>query len=223
MELFYCGSARQDRVETALCSAFAALPRGVVTACEPIRRVAAPAQPRYLTEEMDVTQGKLSMGWRCDTEDVPAMIMANLLFGATSNAKLFLNVREKLSLCYYASSSYARSKGIMTVSSGIETKNFQQAHDEILHQLELVKQGVWEDWELQGALATMCSSLTSLSDSQGALENYYLGQNAIDAEDTPEDLMAALRQVTPERIRKAAQSCRLDTVYFLKGKEETVC
>ena len=163
------------------------------------------------------------MGWRCGTDDIPAMIMANLIFGGTSNAKLFLNVREKLSLCYYASSSYARSKGIMTVSSGIETGNFQQAHDEILHQLELVKQGQWEEWELQGALATMCSSLTSLSDSQGALENYYLGQTATGAEDTPEDLMAALRQVTPERIQKAAQSCRLDTVFFLKGKEETVC
>ena len=170
-----------------------------------------------------MTQGKLSMGWRCDTDDVPAMIMANLIFGGTSNAKLFLNVREKLSLCYYASSSYARSKGIMTVSSGIECKDFQKAHDEILHQLELVKEGQWEDWEWQGALATMCSALTSLSDSQNAMENYYLGQTAIGAEDTPEDLMAALRQLTPERVRKAAQSCHLDTVFFLKGKEESVC
>ena len=206
-------------MQGALCRAFAALPRGVVTEGEPIRRIAAPEQPRYLTEEMDVTQGKLSMGWRCGTDDVPAMIMANLIFGGTSNAKLFLNVREKMSLCYYASSSYARSKGIMTV----ETKDFQKAHDEILHQLELVKQGQWEDWELQGALATMCSSLTSLSDSQGALENYCLGQTAIGAEDTPEDLMAALHQVTPERIRKAAQSCQLDTVFFLKGKEAATC
>lgn len=223
MELFYCGSARQSRVEDALRRAFAALPRGVVAADAPIRRVAAPQEPRYLTEEMEVTQGKLSMGWRCDTDDVPAMIMANLLFGGTSNAKLFLNVREKLSLCYYASSSYARSKGIMTVSSGIETKDFQKAHDEILHQLSLVQQGQWEDWEWQGALATMCSSLMSLSDSQGAMENYYLGQTATGVEETPEDLMDALRQVTPERVRQAAQSCRLDTVFFLKGKEETVC
>lgn len=223
MELFYCGSAGRERVEAALRRAFAALPRGVVAADVPICRVAAPHEPRYLTEEMEVTQGKLSMGWRCDTDDVPAMIMANLLFGGTSNAKLFLNVREKLSLCYYASSSYARSKGLMTVSSGIETKDFQKAHDEILHQLALVQQGQWEDWEWQGALATMCSSLTSLSDSQGAMENYYLGQTATGVEETPEELMDALRQVTPERVQKAAQSCHLDTVFFLKGKEEAVC
>ena len=223
VEMFYCGSARQERVEGALRRAFAALPRGVVAKDAPIMRLAAPAEPRYLTEEMDVTQGKLSMGWRCDTDDVPAMIMANLLFGGTSNAKLFLNVREKLSLCYYASSSYARAKGIMTVSSGIETGDFQRAHDEILHQLEMVKEGQWEDWEWQGALATMCSSLTALSDSQHALVNYYLGQTATGGEETPEELMEALRDVTPERVRKAARSCHLDTVFFLKGKEAGVC
>lgn len=69
---------------------------------------------------MDVTQGKLAMGFRCATDDIPAMILANLLFGGTSNSKLFMNVREKLSLCYYASSLYARSEGDPgPVSSGI--------------------------------------------------------------------------------------------------------
>ena len=223
VEVIYCGSAEQQRVEDAVLSALAALPRGAAAPLPAMEQLPPRETPRMVTEVMDVNQGKLSLGYRCTTEDVPAMILANLIFGGTSNAKLFLNVREKMSLCYYASSSYARSKGIMTVSSGIETKDFQKAHDEILHQLELVKQGQWEDWELQGALATMCSSLTSLSDSQGALENYCLGQTAIGAEDTPEDLMAALHQVTPERIRKAAQSCQLDTVFFLKGKEAATC
>ena len=80
----------------------------------------------------------------------------------------------------------------------------------------------WEDWELDGAMATMCSSLTSLQDAQGAQENYYLGQNATDTDETPEDLLAALQAVTPQRIRDAAASCTLDTVFFLKGKEAAV-
>lgn len=127
---------------------------------------------------MDVTQGKLAMGFRCATDDVPAMILANLLFGGTSNSKLFMNVREKLSLCYYASSLYARSKGILTVSSGIETKDYDRALAEILHQLEAVQRGEWEDWELAAARSAMRASLQSLGDSQGAMENYYLGQAA---------------------------------------------
>lgn len=222
VEMFYCGSADEKRVESALLTAFAALGRGRVAELPPICQISAPAEPRYITEELDVQQGKLAMGWRCETGDIPAMILANLLFGGTSNAKLFMNVREKMSLCYYASSSYARSKGIMTVSSGIEVKDYDKAVNEILHQLEQVQQGQWEDWELSGALASMRTSLDSLPDSQGALENYYLGQIAIDAPDTPEELWRELEAVTPERIMAAAKSACLDTVYFLKGKEESV-
>ena len=222
IEMFYCGSADEKRVENALLTAFAALGRGKVAELPPINRVAAPVEPRYITEELDVQQGKLAMGWRCETDDVPAMIVVNLLFGGTSNAKLFMNVREKLSLCYYASSSYARSKGLMTVSSGIEVKDYDKAIHEILYQLELVKQGQWEDWELDGALATMRTSLEALPDSQGALENYYLGQIVTDAPDTPDQLWQEISAVTRERIMAAAKSTKLDTVYFLKGKEESV-
>ena len=90
---------------------------------------------------MDVTQGKLAMGYRCSSDDYPAMVLANLIFGGTSNSKLFLNVRERLSLCYYASSSYARSKNILTVSSGVETADFERAEAEIGRQLQAVQQG----------------------------------------------------------------------------------
>ena len=70
---------------------------------------------------MDVTQGKLGMGFRLrQRRHPPPLLLGNTLFGGTSNSKLFLNVREKLSLCYYASSAYHRQKGLITVSSGIE-------------------------------------------------------------------------------------------------------
>ncbi len=88
-----------------------------------------------------MTQGKLAMGYRCSSDDYPAMVLANLIFGGTSNSKLFLNVRERLSLCYYASSSYARSKNILTVSSGVETADFERAEAEIGRQLQAVQQG----------------------------------------------------------------------------------
>ena len=220
VEVIYCGSAEQQRVEDAVLSALRHLPRGQVAPLPPIRRFDPRPQPRVLSEEMDVNQGKLGLGYRCATEDTPAMILANLIFGGTSNSKLFMNVRERLSLCYYASSSYARSKGIMTVSSGVEQKDYDRAVEEITRQLTAVQNGDWEDWEQQGALQAMLSSLTSLPDSQSALENYYLGQIATDCDETPEQLARALREVTKERIMAAAQSARLDTVYFLHGKEE---
>ena len=220
VEVLYCGSAERQRVEDAVLSALAALPRGAAASLAPVEQLPPRETPRVVTEVMDVNQGKLALGYRCTTEDVPAMILANLIFGGTSNSKLFMNVREKLSLCYYASSSYARSKNIMTVSSGVEQKDYDRAMEEIACQLAAVQNGEWEDWEQDGALPALLSSLTSLPDSQGALENYYLGQIATDAGETPEELTAALREVTRERIMEAARSAKLDTVYFLHGKEE---
>ncbi len=222
VEIFYCGSCAKSRVESALLEALAALPRGMADAPVTAAFRLPPTQPRYVSEEMDVTQGKLSMGFRCLSDDVPAMILANLLFGGSSNSKLFLNVREKLSLCYYASSSFHRVKGIMTVSSGIETGNYQKAYDEILRQLTAVQEGDWEDWEVPGALSTMLNSLRSLSDTQSGLENFYLGQAATGQMETPDDLAELLQQVTKERILAAANTVRLDTVYFLKGKENNL-
>ena len=220
LELFYCGSADYERVKGALSRALAPLMRGRVVPPVIAEKCSAPETPREITERMDVTQGKLSMGFRCGTDDVPAMLLANLLFGGTSNSKLFLNVREKLSLCYYASSNYVRSKGILTVSSGIESADYQRALDEILHQLQEVRDGHWEPWELEGARSTMRSALASLPDSQGALENYCLGQAATGQSEDPETMQRLLDQVTPERIQAAAQSVTLDTVYFLHGKED---
>lgn len=220
IEIIYIGSAPEERVVKALLKSMCTLPRGIAEKYPPIERLNAPEVPNVIIETMDVTQGKLSMGWRCESDDTYALIMANLLFGGTSNSKLFMNVREKLSLCYYASSSFARSKSIMTVSSGIENENYDKTKEEIIKQLENIKEGQWEDWEWNGAMAMMTNSLESVYDSQGGLEGFYLGNVVTDISETPEEMIEEIRKVTPERVCKAAECCHLDTVYFLKGKDE---
>ena len=128
-------------------------------------------------------------------------------------------MREKLSLCYYASSGYHRSKGIITVSSGIEAQNYEVARREIAAQLEAVQNGDFEPWELEGARSCMLSSLRSREDRAGRLEECYLGQAATGLWEDTDALLAQLEAVTPERVAEAARSIRLDTVYFLTGKE----
>ena len=229
IELFYCGSADCARVEGALDRALAARRgelrdvkvRGAISMrpVQVVERVGTPETVREITETMDVTQAKLAMGYRAASEDTPALLLANLIFGGYSNSKLFLNVREKLSLCYYASSGYHRSKGIITVSSGIEAQNYEVARREIAAQLEAVQNGDFEPWELEGARSCMLSSLRSREDSAGRLEEYYLGQAATGIWEDTDALIAQLEAVTPERVADAARSIRLDTVYFLTGKE----
>ncbi len=219
LELIYCGSASLERVERALRSAFSTLPRekiGEIVSAQP--HVSGPA-PRVVEEVMDVTQGKLGMGFTCGSDDTAALLMGNALFGGNSNSKLFLNVREKLSLCYFASSLYHRQKGLITVSSGIEFANYQKAYDEIMAQLRAVQEGEVEEWELTGARSVLLNAYASMGDSQGKLENFFLGQAATGQEETPEALAEEVQNVTAQRIFRAMQTVSLDTVYFLRGKE----
>lgn len=219
LELFYCGSAPSERVAGAFARAFARLPRqGLLEPAATTRR-SARTVCQVVTETMDVSQGKLGMGFRTECPDVPANLMMDAMFGGTSTSKLFLNVREKLSLCYYAGSSYHRLKGLVTVSSGIECGNYDRAVSEISAQLEALKKGEWEDWELQGARSSLLNSLRSIEDSAGALEDFVMGQTISGAGDTIPGLIEAIGAVTGERIQAAAQALKLDTIYFLKGKE----
>lgn len=219
LELIYSGSAPQRRVEQALLSALAALPREQVRDIALYRPHPARQEVLRVEESLDVTQGKLGMGFACGSDDYAAMMVGNTLFGGSSNSKLFMNVREKLSLCYYASSLYHRQKRLITVSSGIEFQNFQRAYDEILAQLEAVKNGKLEDWEMEGAQSTLLNAYASMEDSQGKLENFYLGQAATGQSETPEELADQVREVTGERVHRAMETVRLDTVYFLRGEE----
>lgn len=100
----------------------------------------------------------------------------NALYGGTSTSKLFLNVREKLSLCYFASSMLDKLKGLLVVSSGVEFDKFGVAQEEILAQLEAVRGGQFSDRELEAARRAVSSSLRSALDSQGRLEDHWTTQ-----------------------------------------------
>ena len=219
MELFYCGSAPEEQICGAFREALSGLPRaGCLQPAKTTRRP-APEHYRLVTEEMDVTQGKLCIGFRTGSDDMYATRMLNAMYGVGSNSKLMRNVRERLSLCYYAMSSYDHSKGVMSVMSGIDPKNFDQAFGEILAQLDALRRGDWEDWELEAIKKTFRTALRSMGDSPSAQEDFYLTRAIEDDPETPEERLAGLEAVTPERIVAAAQAVRPDTVYFLKGRE----
>lgn len=224
IEFYYCGSAPLERVRAAVQAIVDGLPAGERAPLARPEKGSAPAQPRRVEEALDVTQGKLAMGFRtggvtCWEEEYPAMAMCNAVFGGTTLSKLFMNVREKLSLCYYASSTLEKMKGLILVSSGIEFDKFQQARDEILHQLEEIRQGNMEDWELEGTRRTMIGAHLATLDVQDRQEDFWLGQTAAGLETGIEELVAQLEQVTREQVAQAAQKLELDTIYFLKGTE----
>ena len=226
VELYYCGSAQPRRVEDALRSAFAELPAGrsrTAPVCQ-ISEHAAEGAPRMVTESLDVTQGKLAIGLRTGgitarDGEFPALLLLNAVFGGTSMSKLFMNVREKLSLCYFASSGLERHKGLMLVSSGIEFEKYEQARDEILAQLESCRRGEITADELEGARRIVITALQTILDTQSRMADHWLGQAVAGLPDGPEEMVRQIERVTPEQLKQVAQKLELDTIYFLKGKE----
>ena len=176
------------------------------------------------TVEQQIVQGKLSIGFRTNVfatdEDYPALMMYNSILGCGIFSKLFNNVREKLSLCYYASSTIDHLKGIMTINSGIEVANFQKAYDEIFVQMDDIKNGNISDMEMSAAVLGTVNSINSISDNPFALDDYYLGKIIAGNLMGLDELAEKIQRVTKEQIMDVSKKIELDTVFFLKGSTE---
>ena len=221
-EIFYLGAQAPETVAGLFAEQLQRLPREELSqpGTQVIRHAEA-VKERF--ETLDVTQGKLCMGLRTGITsrdpEYPALVLLNAVFGAGTTSKLFLNVREAKSLCYYASSGIDAVKGIMTVSSGIEFEKYDEARAAILEQLDRCRQGEISDKELSDAKRHLDSGLRMQADSPGGLDNFYVGQAIAGLNGTLEGLRERIGQVTKEQVIATAQSLSLDTVYFLKGVE----
>ncbi|MDO4269838.1 MAG: insulinase family protein [Eubacteriales bacterium] len=222
LELFYCGTMAPDAVEALFAAALPARGEGAfyTPAAEIVPRPAG--APREIVEREPVTQGKLSLGFRTGgtsllSGDTPAYWMFQTIFGGSTSSKLFLNVREKKSLCYYASAQFVGLKGILLVNSGIENKDFEVARDEITRQLEACRAGDISDAEIESARKTLTSAWRTMLDDPLTLERYWLTQAVAGTLTPPEERVGQIESVTRERIVAAAEGTALDTVYFMKG------
>jgi len=198
---------------------FEAIERKNITDCSFVKPTAVREKVKTVTEKMSVAQGKLVMGFSSEVygngeEAVPLMVTADI-FGGGPYSRLFTNVREKMSLCYYCSASAVRIKGLLTVDSGVEAENFQKAQSEILNQLEIVKKGEFSDFEYQASLKSLKDSLKTYNDSQTSLDLWYSLRISSADLISPEDFAQKLDNITREDIVKTAKGIKLNTVYRL--------
>lgn len=176
------------------------------------------------TQSLEIAQGKLAMGFATPVTlrsgDFAAMQVCNMVFGGGMTSKLFMNVREKMSLCYDIGSSYHGSKGILTVSAGIDCGQKETVLTEVAHQLEKICAGDITADELACAKQALISGLQGTHDAPGSIEGYYASAALSGLQLTPEEYMEKIAAVTAEAVAAMAKTLRLDTVYFLKGAEQ---
>ena len=180
---------------------------------------------KNITERMAVTQGKLVMGLRSDVTAkdelyVPTVVFCDL-FGGSPHSKLFQNVRERLSLCYYCAARYNRAKGIIMVDSGITEANAELARDEIMRQLAATQEGNIEADELEASKIGIINSALTVLDSPMSLDAWY-AERALDPNPlSPEELADKVSRITKEDVISAANRFELDTTYLLAPEGES--
>jgi len=219
IELFYVGSAPAQQLCDILQEIFSTQQRQPVPLPRQTGfRASVPVDER---ERMDIVQGKLCMGFLTPiTQNDPrfaAMQVANNVFGGGQTSKLFMQIREAQSLCYAIGAGYYGSKGLVTVSAGIDFDKEEAVRREVLHQLQLCADGAFTQEELDSAKQTILSGLRAVYDSPGAIEGYFSTAAISGQSRTPESHADEIRAVTRENVAAAAATVVPHSTFFLEG------
>lgn len=176
---------------------------------------------KKVTDTLNITQGKINLGYKTGvspkSDALYQLMVYNSVLGSGVHSKLFNNVREKLSLCYYVASQIDRFKGIMFIDSGVEQKNFKAATDEIERQMEEIRIGNIADFELEASKKSLCNAVRSTADNDQLLSDFYMNGILAGQFVTVDEFMQKINAVTKEDVQKISQNIKLDTMYFMQG------
>ena len=220
VHVFFVGSMNPEAVADALLPMLSRLAKQPMTL--PSQTGLKPGDYCEREEVLDVAQGKLCMGYvtpiTLRDPRYAAMQVCNTIFGAGMTSKLFMQVREKMSLCYDIGSGFHGSKGIMTVSAGIEFEKKDIVLQEVKHQLQQILEGNVSREEMAAAKESLLSMLRSYHDSPSAIEGYYASAAISGIGMDTARFMAAVEAVELSDVIAAAKTLQLQAVYFLKGE-----
>jgi predicted Zn-dependent peptidase len=222
-DLYVAGDTSLEEVQSYVEKSFV-LPQGQPSGYSPPKLKGARSEVQTITERLDVGQGKLNMGLRVGatygSDQYAALLVYNGLLGGFPHSKLFMNVREKASLAYYASSRLDGHKGILTLQSGIETLNYERAVKIIREQIEAMKAGDFAEEDLRRTQAMIVNQLRELQDSAFERISFDFSNVLSGVERSGDSFIAEIQAITPEMVKTVAQDVELDTIYFLRDRKE---
>ncbi len=222
VEVMMIGNSDTTLAESIIAEKFSARERTLPEIFTEIRTDISEIKTKY--ENSDIAQAKLVMGFRTSTaqpmDNTLPMSLTVAILGGTPSSKFFLNIREKLSLCYYCAARYDKLKGIMIVDSGVEKENIEKTIAEVSNQLEQMKQGNITDFEIQAAKLAIINGYKSVQDTVSGMESWYIGQMLDKKILTVEECVDILNNVDKETIISLANTIKLDTIYLLQPSEK---
>ncbi len=222
IEIFICSNAVNDNITSVFENAFKELDRkGNFT---PKTKYSPAITFNETTEQMNVTQTKLVLMFKSNCE-IPenlatALSVMNTLYGGGAYSKLFTNVREKMSLCYYCSSISDRLKGIIVADCGTQNTDAERAKKAMLHEFEDIQNGNFTDEEFLNTKKALITSCKAVTDSVSGVLSWYLTSKITGRNKSPEQEIEELNNVTREDVIKVAKLFSLNLSYILTGGGE---
>lgn len=221
VDIFVLGDVEPESIRSKAEAIFK-WPRGIVKDVPKELVKKAVGEPKEVIERLDVVQGKLSLGFRTnvafDEAAYPALMLYSSILGGGPQSKLFLNVREKASLAYYAYARLEKYKGLMIISSGIDIANYEKALDIIKQQVEDMRLGRISAQEMDFSKKALTTLLRSILDNPQQLTEYYLGNAIMKKRRDIDELIKDIQAVELDQVVDIAQKVKLDTIYFLRNK-----
>lgn len=221
IEIYVVGDCDVESIANKLKSYFDKIERNPLT-IELAKTVSSASETKYVTDKESVNQGKLVLGYRTgyryEENKYHILQLFNEIFGGSPTSKLFVNVREKMSLCYSCHSIINQANGIMLISAGIDEKNNKITENAIIEQLEMIKQGKVSEEELESAKKSIINGYMSVYDSPSSMASWMFYRTLCGTKTTPANEVEKIKNTTLEQVMMLANRMTLDTVYLLKGK-----
>jgi len=176
-------------------------------------------QEKVVEDHMQVTQGKLVIGLTVNDTKEGSKYTASLynaILGGGANSKLFQNVREKESLAYTAGSNYVRQKNSIFIRCGIEIENYEKALQTIKQQLEDIKNGEFDEKNIENSKNLIIESVKSITSEQDTEITYYYGQELSSEFTTIDQYIEKIKWQSKKEIIDLASKVKVNTIYFLR-------
>ncbi len=220
-DIYFVGSENESRVKELLSTPFTSFERKDLP--RPKTQIIYEKSNKDITERLDIAQAHLFIGYRMpvtySSPDYLKFVLFNMVLGGDVSSKMFMNIREKLSLCYTCYSSCDATKGIFFAYAGIAPENKEKAMSAFYTELENIRAGKVSETELDDAKKAYINRMREIVDNPSLLPMWFHIRLESGVDTSPLKDAESISKLTLDDVVWAAKQILPDTVYFLTSEK----